>query len=88
MEQIIAASDVMSTKPGALRSLTCVCRLHAAGHVQSLEYNSEPDLLSFYFRVNVKPAMKTSETYVVVVKLNSSFGRVMAHAELGKAKSN
>ena len=70
--------EVTSTKPGALRSLMCGYRLHAAGHVQSPEYNSGPDLFSCYFRVNVKPAMKTTETYVVVVKLNRGFGHVMS----------
>jgi hypothetical protein len=34
--------EVTSTKPGALRSLTCGYRLHAAGHVQLPEYNSGP----------------------------------------------
>ena len=70
--------EVTSTKPEALRSLMCGYRLHAAGHVQSPEYNSGPDLFSCYFRVNVKPAMKTTETYVVVVKLHRFFGHVMS----------
>ena len=71
-------SEVMSAKPGALRCLTHGYRLHAAGHVQSVMYNSGPDTFSCFFRLKVKPAMKTSEEYEVIVKINRSFGHVIS----------
>ena len=58
-------------KPGALRCLTHGYRLHAAGHVQSVMYNSGPDTFSCFFRLKVKPAMKTSEEYEVICENQS-----------------